>query len=73
MENQVSRTINGWEEITIDNEAYLYEVVDRLVVRHDYGFGRTQVDMVKRFEETIEAMSIIGGYYYYLLPEFKNQ
>ena len=63
--------LNGWEEITPDNADELYEVSDRLVVYHDYGFCHEQMDMAARFSETISTMAKLGGYYYYVLPELK--
>lgn len=71
MENQVSRTINGWEEITTDNMVELYQVADRLVIHHNYFKGHAQTDMANRFSETISTMAKLGGYYYYVLPELK--
>ena len=70
--NEVSIIINGWTEITPDNE---HELTDELSNRIIIGFkdceGRMHTMTLLDCYMGVGTMAKHGGYYYYVLPELK--
>lgn len=67
----VKNAINGWTEITPDNEEEVYDTPpERLVIANiinRFVFYSSYNDM----SMSIATMAKHGGYYYYVLPELK--
>lgn len=65
-------SINGWTEITPDNE---HELADKLMTRTIIGHigcdGRMYTTTINDCHLGIGTMAKYGGYYYYVLPELK--
>lgn len=55
---------NGWVEITPDN----VDVMPELTVVTD----KKEYKMANHWHCSISTMAKIGGYYYYVIPEFKE-
>lgn len=64
--------LNGWTEITPDNE---HELADKLMTRTIIGHigcdGRMYTTTLHNCHLGIATMAKYGGYYYYVLPELK--
>ena len=62
-------TFNGWTEITPDNVEELYESKERVCVA--FVCNGEASYMCGQFGITLSTMAKYGGYYYFVLPEFK--
>lgn len=66
------RTINGWTEITPDNENELTdELSNRLIIGFKDCEGRMHTMTLLDCYMGVGTMVKHGGYYYYVLPELK--
>lgn len=71
MENQTIITINGWTEITPDNEEEVYDTPpERLVIANIIN-GLVFYSSYNDMSTSIVTMVKHGGYYCYVLPELK--
>ena len=62
---------NGWEEITTDNEAEVYNLeYERVVIAYTIN-NQTFYELLEGMPITISTMAKFGGYYYYVFPELK--
>jgi hypothetical protein len=64
-------SINGWVEITPDNEEEVYDVPPERLVTANITNGLVFYSSYNDMSISIATMAKYGGYYYYVLPELK--
>ena len=62
---------NGWTEITPDNEEEVYDTPPERLVIASIINGSVFYSSYNDMSMSIATMAKYGGYYYYVLPEFK--
>ena len=66
-------TNNGWTEITPDNSDDLYiKDEDRIIIAYCHN-GEVSYERYVDSQHIPSEMAELGGFYYYILPELKNE
>lgn len=61
--------LNGWTEITQDNEEEVYNIPPKMLVIASVINGQMFCKSYDDMSSSISTMAKLGGYYYYELPE----